>query len=417
MPGDDLITVGSDIFSRVPADVIGSFWHTERSDASGRRVWLDESDQDHPLVKERSRSGFLTGSSASVALVDWSALHNVATLFDAPSDIRDPFTAILDLATVVAALVFYDRVVCLDYGSVCARVADHFALPNVLFGMDPGPSGHGPMHDMIEDYFDEAKIELQRAARDGESWLARLAANWEHLLPSVSYPHDFEYMFDIVHGGDYEHGFDVARDNLFELRESEYQFLGDQLGDALLQILMLDNDRRSLFYEILLEQIRVRWDPDRRMSFRYLSTCLRTPMKLARDEWAREQLAALKPAPEDWLQQEWTQLVTRAQGSVRLPFWLGAALANSRARGDFPSAVVALREEAEGFRRRRHELENALFEGDLDRLEKLSAALRGDLNKVTESAARRASGSLEVADSAFRVFLPVPMSQNQRLRS
>jgi hypothetical protein len=55
------------------------------------------------------------------------------------------------------------------------------------------------------------------------------------------------------------------------------------------------------------------------------------------------------------------------------------------------------------------ELENALFEGDLDGLDKLSWALRGDLNKVTESAARRASGGLELADSAFRTLLPVPI--------
>jgi hypothetical protein len=202
--GGELKTEGPDIFARVPASVMPPEWRMQRSGDERynpdwrldsnldhpleRRVWLEDSDQDHPLVNQRIRSGFPTGSAASVALVDWSALHNVATLFDAPSDIRDPFTAILDLATVVTALVFYDRIVCLDYGGVSTRVADHFALSDVLFGIDPGPAGAGgpgSIHDMIEDYFVEAKKEFCRAAQDGEGWLSRLAANWQHLLPAV----------------------------------------------------------------------------------------------------------------------------------------------------------------------------------------------------------------------------------------
>jgi hypothetical protein len=412
-----LISTADEVFPRVPLDVAWPAWGGRLGqDKPQQYVWMEpaarKAKEAHPLVAERDRLGFPKSGNESVALIDWSAVHNVCTLLEAPERILDPFTAALDLSTVVAALVFYDRVVCLDYGDVAARLSSHLRLDQDVVGIRPsGGIFHTPIGvaGLIERYFYEAQVEFERAEDGGEKWLASLVAQWESLLPVVTFPaHDY-FAFTNLHGTPYD-GYEdtgnvhLARDNLFELTGTTYQFR----GDLRFEDLVLDNDRRSLFYEFLLEQLREHWNPDRTKSFRYLATCLRTPMKLARADWAAEQLASLSPTPEDWLQTEWHKLLVPVAGTIRMPFWLGAVLAGSRSREDFASELTRLREAAKRFRRRRSQLEDALFAGNVVHLAKLQAALGGDLQKLTDHASTRASSGLEVVDTAFTALTPVP---------
>ena len=430
-----LVTTSADVFSRVPFDVLYPIrgedvdwgedansnegeWEEDVDDTDwlGRPkelTWIGGYDSPaHLLRQQRERLELKASAGASFALIDWSAVNNVCRLFEDPEEIADPFIAVLDLAAVVGAIIFNDYVVCLDYAAVSSRTSEFLGLDGIVKGIDAsGPDSFRTpsMRMLIERYFLEAQQEFERAAAHDEPWLRWLAANWQRMLPSVGFPaHDYD-AFVGIHGEPYSMyenrgDPDLARNNVFERRGRSYR-----VRDGDFRRVILDSDRRSLFYEFLLEQLRQHWDPERTMSFRYLSTCMRAPMKLARAQWAEAQLSALKPSPEDWLAQEWARLNVSLSGTVTLPFWLGALLATSSSRDDIPEALWHLRESAKGFRARRAELEEKLFVGDIGEQERLRAALQGDASRLTEDVARRASVAIDVVSTPLTAMSPVPV--------
>jgi hypothetical protein len=128
-----LLSTTEELFSRVPMD---TRWPPEGAVAAvadpQEYCWLGG---DHPLARQRSALA-LPSAPASIAVIDWCAARNVVALFEEAQSIADPFVAILDLATVIGALVFYDRLLLLDYAGMAARLAEVFGLKGVVHGID-----------------------------------------------------------------------------------------------------------------------------------------------------------------------------------------------------------------------------------------------------------------------------------------
>jgi hypothetical protein len=365
----------------------------------------------HPLTTVRSNLPFPQGRRVSIAVVDWSALNNTCRLLIEPAAVDDPFTAILDLSTIVTALIYYDHLLVLNYGEVAQRATDTFGLQsNVIVGLPLQPpnskSAWGQpteMRTLIEQYYTAAQDELAFAYRRNLPWVADLGRRWTALLPGEN--RNAMARIKYLHSpSSYERPPSRSLDSLFTLRLGAWR-----LTDKRRVELIIDNDSRSLFYDILLGQLRQHLDKQRTFTFRYLANALRSPMQLARAHYAEQLLSALSPAPEDWLQQEWAKLYRPLSLDLRMPFWLAAVLHTARRGKTIPDAVVELRDASRGFRKHRANLEEQLFEGDLSQYEKLRAALQGQVAKLTDSAAGMANTALELADVGVKTVLPVPV--------
>lgn len=404
-------TTTDEVFSRVPLEAGYPWGAPHRVDRDTglptQYHWLGG---EHPLARQRAALELPSGPG-SIAVIDWNAARNTVMLFREPRAIADPFVAILDLATVISALIFYDRVLLLDYDAMAARLAEVFGLNGVISGINAtefSPDGDG-MRDQIEYYFSEAQRELEEATESDKAWIGWLRESWTQLLPHSGFPRHDHGANARLHGhyNAYDGRADVALDALFRLHAGTYGPRDIDFGE-----LILDNDARSLFYEILVEQMKIHLDPERILTFRYLANPLRTPMQAARARLAEAELRALRPAAEDWLQAQWTQLLTSLQSpgaSVQMPFWLGIVLSAGPHRFDVIDAVHNLRHQAQRFRSRRREIEEELFVGNLSSMATMRTALQGDLNSLTQNPANLASAALDVADTAARAVLPVPV--------
>ncbi|MEV8598269.1 hypothetical protein [Streptomyces sp. NPDC052012] len=402
-----LVSNTEGIFSRVPLDVRYPPSQAEGSLPSRQEFrWLDDM---HPLARQRT-SLALPDNPSSVAVIDWNAARNTIALFEDVRSIRDPFIATLDFATVVGGLLFYDRLLLLDYDDVASRLNGLFRLDDTVQGIDPKESsrpGIIGMRDLIERYFLDAQTELDEATVADRPWIGWLREAWGELLPHNAFPRHDSDAYDQLHGhySGYDDRTDVAFDALFNLRDGSYR-----AREVDFNKLILDNDARSLCYEIMLEQFRIYLDPRRILTFRYLANPLRTPIQLARARLALAELRSLHPPAEDWLQEQWAQLLSlRAPTlSLQVPFWLNAVLATAPTRQDVPGAVHRLRQQARRFRARRRKIEEDLFAGHLSKIDSMKAALQGDINRITEEASAVASGMLDVSDTAMKSVTPLP---------
>jgi hypothetical protein len=327
----------------------------------------------HPIAAERSGLPLPQGRYASIAVVDWSALNNTWQILREPAAVTDPFIAILDLSTIITAVIFYDHLLVLDYGEVAQRTTEILGLDNdVIVGLPPGlpddpiraPTDEAfDIRSMIEWLYNAANLELRQAVQYRAPWILDLQRRWEALLPGLHSQSFRKELLDTYKYVSYErdpteHGGHPAIDfdSLFSLHDDAWR-VDD--GREELTWRIVDNDLRSLFYEILLGQLRQHLDVQRTFTFRYLANALRSPMQFARARYAEHQLAGLSPAPEDWMQQEWKQLYRQLSLDVRLPFWLAAVLQTARRGRTIPNAVVELRAAARTFRKHRVDLETS----------------------------------------------------------
>ncbi|MFG1820840.1 hypothetical protein ACGFIF_44290 [Kribbella sp. NPDC049174] len=389
--GTLVTTQTGEIFTDVPLDV--QYPPYEHGPTNNRTFnWVTPVDE-HLLRKAVDLGRLPQGQRRSIAVVDWSALNNTVRLLSEPTSVSDPFTAILDLSTVVAALINYDFMLALNYGDTLERARAMFPFAeSSIVGIE---AGHREAFDhdidavctdargLLERYYLEAQSLLDSATSAGAEWVGVLRTAWTALVPDTEYPrHNFGAYDPIDEGHPYEDYFrdpTIAFDSLFELTDGAWRVRADV--DWALAI--LDNDRRSLFYEILVAQLRQHVDDQRSFTFRYLANSLRSPMQIARTAMAQQQLSQLPTAPEDWLQQEWANLGRSWNMEINLPLWMNAALYGAHGGRTIPDAVGELRQLAKGFRKRRAELEDSLFEGDVRVLDSLQAALSGDLTRLT----------------------------------
>jgi hypothetical protein len=235
-------------FDTVPQGVDFALPVPERAGPSPWRSAVDVKD-DEPL---------------SAAVVDWSALHHTWCLFEAPDTIPDPFIALLDLSTVIGALIFHDVVLVIDHDRIASRINGLFGIEGVVRGLEaPSRWGDESVDERIEKHFLDAQLELEQATRDHEPWIGWLCDRWERLLPSAQFPRHDAPAYERESQGQLRE-LDEPRqfgpyfggprrwESLFALEGRWYRARLDQeYGD-----LILDNDRRALFYDRLLEDMR-----------------------------------------------------------------------------------------------------------------------------------------------------------------
>jgi hypothetical protein len=347
----------------------------------------------------------------SIALVDWTSLEHARRLLsgeilaprhqsssdahtkmressglrEAPEPQFDPFVALGDLASIVGALIFHDRVAVLDHLAAARRAHEVFGMEGVIRGIRPGRQNPTEVRGLDFDYemrqyldgvFKSAGDFFAAATRKRAPWLRQLRGEWERLLPGVTFPpHDRRGLEKSESGLRYVASQRASSGVVFEPGHGYWEFR----PSTHLKRLIRENDIRALFYEHLASDFerKLADEPRKRRSVRYVGGCLRSPLLLTR---AAVFLATRRGA-ENWAQQYWSRTAIEAEESVRVPFWMDAVLARAKTPQDVVDAVAEFRHAAEGFRRRRLEFDEALQRGDRTECKKLAAALRGELPK------------------------------------
>lgn len=340
------------------------------------------------------------GAGASFALVDWTSLHRARQLLEEPASIRDPFTALADFGAVVAALLFYDKVLVVPETDGAEQALGASNLIRPLTTTFPGV-GQDVFNDLLDRHYHWARDRLEGASQRllKPAWYTALAQRWEELLPGVGFPphergkwEDPTFQTSPMRGDN--------RAVLFQ-RESVWTWRND------LHEVILDNDLRSLFYERLAATLQeLLRDGDEEPTVQYLGGCLRTPLLLAR---AAATEAALLPSrtPENWLESSWQRLYQAQSRDVVAPFWLQAVLAGSRERGEIASKLAGLRKAARAYRRHRHELAQAVTRGDQPVLQAAQQALAGDLQSLNKAVQTAAGAGVDVVKTTVKLAAPV----------
>jgi len=352
----------------------------------------------------RQQIGLRAGKDNSVAVIDWTSLRHTKDLLD-PSSGRtaDPFTALADFGAVIAAILFYDRIIVIPDAAGANEV---LGLDEVIrpVPVDLAGAPDNRMRELLEAHYHWAIRELDGAANSTPrpTWMAELEDAWHNLFPDVPIP-----SHSLDHGYEELLGYNTSPDRRSYLSvtfqdDPARWLLSQQLPEAI-----LDNDIRALFYERLSATLQSALrDGSYSPGVRYIGGCLRSPMLLARATAAE---AALLPGgtPENWLQRSWRDLYHAKGRTVLAPFWLQAVLASSRDRRDIPAVLHGLRRSGSAYRRHRAELAEAVRVGDQQELSKLLNALAGDLESLTKNASQVAGEGLEVATAAVKMAAPV----------
>jgi len=340
----------------------------------------------------------------SIALVDWTSLHHAKLLLEQPDEIRDPFTALANFASVIAAVLFYDRVLVIsDTSGANDALGVGDLIRPVPVSLPGVPEETFPA--LLDRHYWWARDQLlpESMGHQPPDWLTGLAENWNDLLPGTPFP---------------EHRIDSYQDATFRTssmrgdwqavvfqRESEWTLTGDVTK------VIVDNDLRALVYERLAATLQAMLrDESRQPSVQYVGGCLRAPLLLARAQAAE---AALLPAhtPENWLQQSWQQLFQRQSREVQVPFWLQAVLAASRERQEIAPTLIKLRRAGSAYRKHRQELANAVTLQDRPALQSVFSALAGDVQALNHTAQEVAAGALAVSKATLKIAAPVVPSE------
>ena len=345
--------------------------------------------------------------TTSVAMIDWTSLDNARRLMENDT-IFDPFVSLLDLSSVVSALIFYDKIIVLEDSNSYAtnKVSDLMGIQGAIRNVDPYTlrDDDDRMQKVLNAHFVAAIQEM-----DGESsmpnsdapWIEWLADYWKKLLPIRNFPrHDwdaYDTNFGYTLSPDRKSGCKV----IFEY-EGPYNYQSDYSE------LILDNDARALFYEYLSRMFSHIIYNKATGSVRYIGGCLRIPMLLTRARLAEAKLEG-ETSVEEWLQMEWKKkkLDWNKEYAMRLPFWMDSVLSDANNPGDFADAVKEFRKKAEKFRKNKLKFEKALYYGNSDDTKKLEAALQGDIERLSGSVSDTLKTSLDVAVSAGKIVAPM----------
>ncbi|MDP9072730.1 MAG: hypothetical protein M3N98_00920 [Actinomycetota bacterium] len=370
----------------------------------GGNLWTAGDDLD--LVSElpnmcqalRQQTGVADGRCRSVAVVDWTSLHHARQLIEPSADLLDPFTALADLGAVIAAVLFYDRVL------VIPEAADANALLGVEDVVRAIPTELPGLHDLLDSHYRWALDELDRAAASDPPapWLSSAAEAWGILLPGVEVP-----THTLSEGYERLAYYRASPERRSYLSVTFQQDPGQWVLSQRLPEAILDNDLRAVFYERLSTTLQsVLSDGDFHPEVRYVGGCLRSPMLMARAKAAE---AALLPgaSPENWIQESWRGIYQARGRTVQAPFWLQAVLAASHDRQDIPEVLGQLRQAGSSFRSHRAEFAEAIAIGDQPALTKLMEALAGDLDSLTKSTRNLAGAAGDVATAVLKVAAPV----------
>jgi hypothetical protein len=368
-------------------------------------------------IRERVRDAVAIPAqpSSSVAVVDRTSLWRTTQLLAGERGSGDPFIALADLATILGAAIFDDRIVVLgsdEIINIAASASELLGLDDVIH---PIPFNPNPQTNTRQDwelsYLSEkllfsALAELSRASEHDAEWIGSLRAKWREFLPELNDFPSYDY-YRLVDLYDKYENYDVY--DLFNIVGGEWKFSFEDPAE-----LILDNDLRGLFYERLVQCLSIMLtQAGTGPSVRYVGGCLRAPMLLARAELARTP-SHETVAPSGWLQRGWTDSDSMSGGSrlrgmnpIVLPFWADAVISACERPEDFKRVVRRYRERARAFRKRRGEIDLAIQEGNMNELEKLGRALQGDVSSFSSDIVAAGGQTLENAIPLVTGF-PVP---------
>lgn len=360
--------------------------------------------EDHPELARRLRkyAGLPDRHVRSVAIVDWTSLHHVCSLLEGAAHPQDPFVAFADMASVLAAILLYDRVVVLDGGVMGRRASRLLGVPDIIRSLDPDPPGDRRQMSahLINEHFLHAVSVLVSAARQGSAWFESLRSNWSECLPNAVIP--------TPSGQEYTRmgwALPLERSDSYRqlFKETEI-WRSDPL--LLMTALILDNDVRALFHEYLASTLQAMFAIDRSgPRVRYVGGALRAPMQRARIEMWRSHWRTA-PSARGWLPEESRQLNRDPQFPVVMPFWPSAILQSCRARSDIPQRLGEWRQLARAFRDRRSDVEDALGSGDEAELAELMGALHREIHQLTRTLPGVQSSAAVVARATIAVLAP-----------
>ncbi|MBK8255033.1 MAG: hypothetical protein IPK82_20535 [Polyangiaceae bacterium] len=352
----------------------------------------------------RHQADVAANPASTIALIDWTSLDNTCRLL-AGDDIDDPFVALLDFATILGAILFYDRLLVLDItGDTAAKANKLLMLDEVIRPINRA-STSAIVGDrwsvMLDSIFASALRDMINFQYDAPNWLDELAALWHALVPAAR-PLNYR-------------GFDTHLSYSASPRRhsgSRMIFCHDHIRflprDAeSLRTTILDNDVRALFYEKLAHVLSVILRTDHEgPPVHYIGGCLRTPMKMIRAHIAEKMLDS-RIRTEDWLKSQWHALYQKRDFPVRMPFWFDAILARTKGPLDIPEAVRSLRDDAHALRSRRGEMETMLARGNASQMEELTRALAGDIGQFTSRATTTTGAVVKIAEVAMKTAVPV----------
>ena len=183
----------------------------------------------------------------SVALVDWTSLHHARLLLEQPDEIRDPFTALANFASVVAAVLFYDRVLVIpDMAGASDALGVSDLIRPVPVSLPGVPEEAFPA--LLDRHYWWARDQLGAASMDDRppGWFTELAEAWSDLLLGTPFPaHTIDRYAEATFRSSPIRGDWQAV--VFE-RESVWTLTRDVAE------VIVDNDLRALVYERLVLQ-------------------------------------------------------------------------------------------------------------------------------------------------------------------
>ena len=358
----------------------------------------------------QSQVGCMPGSHESVALIDRTALSHAHELLVGKWT-YDPFVALLDLTSVVGAVIFYDRVVVVGRADLADQVNSLLDVGEVIraVSLTTLPSvqaGRWRIESMLSGCFDEAFAELQEVTLSCKAtgkvplWLDNLMIAWRQVLPHVPFPaHDGTGLLKL--------GWSVSPGpRILQAIFDEFPSGFDYSDTEQLQEAILYNDIRGLFYEKVANVLSALLSHDtRRPPVHYVGNCLRTPMLSARARLA-ESLLQPSAIVENWLQKEWAQKYRHSEFTVHVPFWLNAVLANVNDLADFGTSVRRARDAGSPLRARRRQIEEGLADGNATVMDTMRTALKGAADDFQRSLEQMAKIALESTEVVAKVALP-----------
>jgi hypothetical protein len=336
----------------------------------------------------------------SAALVDWSALRDTCDLLEG-SRALDPFVGLANLAAVVGAVIFHDRVVVIDADDMVNRANRVLGLDGVIRGIELADQGPGHRLRLILDrHYSWAWHELGRASKDKVPWIQWLQESWQQLLPGATFPDHASREIERVLG----YNTSPMRASYMEILFGIKEGLWVQSNET--NELILDNDVRALVYERFAQSLDTALsDAPGRPSIVYVGGCLRSPMLLTRARWADECLKETTQ-PEAFLQRVWAERWASDRRDVQLPFWMTAVIASARSVDEVADRVRTLRRSTKRTRQRRGELCESLRRGEPAANRELFQALAADLEGLTADWEQAAEVALEVGTATLQVAAP-----------
>jgi len=350
----------------------------------------------------------------STAVVDWTALNHACVLLEgklwepAPQTERltfggtveptsspaegtyryDPFIALADLATVAAALILHDRVLAVTAPQypIAERVTRALHLDDgVIRELRTDVIGSGgddrvnSVTELLNRAWMEARVTVAMGEHFDRPWFQALRDGWRYALPTVEFPsHSADGVDAVMPSPSYGESPGREPPAIFRSAWDAWEFNPNRY----LAAVVIDNDIRALFYELLVDQlIELGDEGEGPPGLRYLGGALRAPLQIAYANAFSTRKAEIPVGQR--LQSAWLD----QGGPTQLPLWLTAILATApNSPADVAAQIVAWREKAKRFRDRRAELESALARGDLNCARKVISALQNDLKALTGGA-------------------------------